>query len=110
MAQGQHAGIAVTAELFAWSIASVQGATHKGAVRQDGTLRCACSATSEEDGGCLVLIDRGDRSGMIGAIRDGDDLAGRFFDGFHEVFSSCQHLHAKLHAAAHNGLCRQLRW
>ena len=46
---------------------------------------------------------------MVGDIGDGDSLAGHAFHGFSEVFAVGQHLHTKLHAAAHDGLRRKLR-
>ena len=109
MAQGQNTGITVMTKLATRSVDAIQGTTHQGAMRQHGTLRRTCSATREEDGGRVVLVNRSHRSGMVGAIGDGDSLAWHAVNGLGEVLAVSQHLYAKLHAATHDGLRRKLR-
>ena len=47
---------------------------------------------------------------VVGAVGDGDGGAGHSCNSFGEVFAIGQRFHAKLHAAAHDGLRRQLCW
>ena len=44
---------------------------------------------------------------MVRTIGDGDNLTRSPIYGFHESFSSSQHLDTELHTATYNGLCRQ---
>ena len=82
----------------------------ESAMRQDGTLGRTRRATREENGSRVVLVDGGHRSGMVGTVGDGDGLAGHTGDAFGKVLAVSDDFHAKLHAAAHHGLGRQLRW